>query len=882
MEDVTKNVRSENKNDTIKDTSTYVVAYQEVDDDYDGDDAETKNMTANVKGPLRVDGGNLIANLVKKKKDGEKEIRVPCEDVEKIDRNPPVSLIRRVDRLYVSRRDKNTIRPTPPGENANANANAPNAPEGERQDVADSSAKPSADPTTDPAMDPGDREDDESDASDDSDDDDVDDSWTRYEDVGIYYWRWENGGNKTEVERVSLADLGEDKDDEEEGTKGEHTMEDTRKQQLARLRHLYRGRVADGGGPATRGNTASTELKETHVRKKKRTWYEHFVSDGGDTTNHTDAERSTFLREHLRAYSPRYELFFRMLENDVVADKRRTPVIVFFRKIRGFSLETLGGFEWYADMRDRRRHADFPALGGTDKQHRYWFLKFTSKDSTEPFAYDAKTMRPEVDKAVLKYIDVSITFSGKSSAPFIAAVALGEVKTIAVCLMFYKMVLSKEPERELELKEGVLTRVRELLWAKVEKRKGEDDDMERDFIESPGKHHVVISVTGDQGENAREWASYLLDESTGAYNHPVNRFGEIVRVMAGADKIGESNDFRSTRHMFFMNPETDVVKLLQKFGRICRSSDPTRYPYYRYGFHRDHLGDDGNEVPIVHYVTLSLPTETQNAFVIIREKAKFYNPYGRLLAREKGDEGLVIRKKAIENDWIRAIENLKKLSFSFDEQKNYARLSNLHGKVEWNWAMHVVRNDDMPIADDITTPVLEWIVRMRDESETWDWENLKKKVDEIFPSNLVPEVDNLRTFVGQTQGPVPTGIVPRLFLNLVVRPGKVGGLTKHVLGLASVDLRDKEDQTRDWLRSRREWGNSHNEDVRKSRVDALRDIVRDKFASGPYVDLVSVEQPLKERQPKNFAGIQIPLGYALNESDDIIEGVLAEHRAAAI
>ena len=647
-------------------------------------------------------------------------------------------------------------------------------------------------------------------------------------------------------------------------------------------------------GRAARSKTAAIELTDRGVRKK-RGWYQHFVS--GDKT-HTDPQRSTFLREHLRAYSPRYELFFRMLENDVVADKRRTPVIVFFRKIRGFSLETLGGFEWYADMRDRRRHADFPALGGTDKQHRYWFLKFTSKDSTEPFAYDETTMRSDIDQLCLEYHQLTgVEGSDESAAVDDASeitTILRKTRTVAACLMFYRRIFEcivavclEQPERkknmEAELKRGVLRRVRELLWAKVEKRKGEDDDMERDFIDSPGKHHVVISVTGDQGENAREWASYLLDESTGAYNHPVNRFGEIVRVMAGADKIGESNDFRSTRHMFFMNPETDVVKLLQKFGRICRSSDPTKYPYYRYGFHRDHLGDGGDEVPIVHYVTLSLPTETQNAFDIIREKAKFYNPYGRLLAREKGDEGLVIRKKAIENDWNRAIENLKELSFSFDEQKIYARLSNLHGKVEWNWAMHVVCNDDMPIADAITTPVREWIEGMRDESETWDREKLKEKVDEIFPSDLVPkEVDNLRTFVGQTEGPVPTGIVPRLFLNLVVKPGKANVLAKHVLGLASVDLRDNntEDQTRKWLRLRRDWGISRNEDDLKSRVDALRDIVRDKFETGPYADLVSVEQPLKERQP-NFAGIQIPFGYALNESDDIIEDVLADLRAAA-
>jgi hypothetical protein len=872
VKDVTKAVERENADETMKHTSTYVVTYDIVDDDHDGDDMILKKTTANVRGPLIVTDGELIANFVKKR-DGV--MRVRCADVEEINRDPPVSLIRRVHRLYVSRRDNKTRRPPEdtvekpvPGENAMAS----DAPEGERRDAANSSS------VANPAV----REDDDESESE-SDDDNIDAYTTNYEDVGIYYWRWDQT-NKTEVERVSLAaDLEEEEDDGEEGTKGEHTKDDSRKRQLMRLHGLYRrGLVANDGGAATRRTTNSMDLNETNVRGMRKKWYEHFVEG---KTAHTEAQRTTFLRKHLRAYSPRYELFFRMLENDVVADRRRTPVIVFFRKIRGFSLETLGGFEWYADMRDRRRHADFPTLDGTEK-HRYWFLKFKSKDSTEPFAYDE-------NKSGQRVKNVSNGYNPETSNDEY----MQELSTVAECLMFYKLVYEEEVRvtgdshvADATLKNIVLRRVRELLWDKVEKREGEDSNFREEFIENPGRHHVVISVTGDQGENAREWASYLLDESTGAYNHPVNRFGEIVRVMAGADKIGESNDFRSTRHMFFMNPETDVVKLLQKFGRICRSSDPVGYPYYRYGFHRDHLGNDGNEVPIVHYVTLSLPDETANAFDIIKEKAKFYNPYGRLLARGKGDEGLVIREQAGEGDWTDAVGELggpRPVKFnagiaSGQNQNDFSVLSNLYGDVEWDWAatyFEQTEGDETILGENligmintVDSVVFEWLNRTKIESRKWTTEDLKDTIANMFPHSKLVKDWEQRAF-----DPVPTGVVPRLFLNNLFEKG-IGQFNMPALKIMFEKTNvnrvgeKRELPDNDILRV---WKDLCERKVRKK---TLQEIMENKFETGKYRETLVRLGNNNPRAVPNERESQVekltnPFGYELVYSDAILRDV---------
>ena len=412
------------------------------------------------------------------------------------------------------------------------------------------------------------------------------------------------------------------------------------------------------------------------------------------------------------------------------------------------------------------------------------------------------------------------------------------------------------------------------------------EGVEQNFLDHPERHHVVIAVTGDQGENAREWASYLLDESTGAYNHPVNRFGEIVRVLAGADKIGESNDFRSTRHMFFMNPETDVVKLVQKFGRVCRSSDPTKYPYYKYGFHRDHLGEDEKGVPIVHYVTLALPDETKKAFTVINNKAEFYNAYGRLLARGEGDAGLVVREHAPEDSWKNAIKELrgpsKPVNFNAgvackQEQDSWSVLSNLYGSAEWDWAMIFFKSlgTEKESTAAMSDTIWNWLKDKRSESEKWSIETLKATISRMFPE--YESINTKHLLKDRTFDSVPTGVVPRLLLNALFVQS-IGKNNKPVLENIFNDM-DKTQLLADNLRvgTKPDIDDTLMRDYvdyvkGKTTEDGLREVMETKFATGSsYLKrLLATGKDVLKEVTTSMKGITIPYGYTLEDSDAIL------------
>ena len=75
--------------------------------------------------------------------------------------------------------------------------------------------------------------------------------------------------------------------------------------------------------------------------------------------------------------------------------------------------------------------------------------------------------------------------------------------------------------------------------------------------------------------------------------------------MAGVKKLAQSNDIRNTRYMHFIHQNPNCLEVAQQEGRIARSSDERKFPYYKYGFHKSHLELDSRiEVkPVVHYIT---------------------------------------------------------------------------------------------------------------------------------------------------------------------------------------------------------------------------------------------------------------------------------------
>ena len=404
------------------------------------------------------------------------------------------------------------------------------------------------------------------------------------------------------------------------------------------------------------------------------------------------------VRSRLRAYSPRYELFFSVLENSIDDVEKRTPVMLFFTEVKGKMLHSLEGFQWYTAIRNRHWKTDYHIDCEPAEFPVYWFLKLKDKSID-----DFNVIQDSLE-------EYAIWLEGD---------------------------INGSVEAEKEKKTAVLKIVRTELWKFVDKTQldlGVEGEMETDFIDRPNTHQIVCIVTASE---SKDWADYLLNERTGLYNHPVNRFGEIVRVIAGADKIGESNDFRNTRHMFFAQPETDVVKLLQKFGRIARSSAKNVYPFYEYGFHKDHLAVDGDNTkykPIVHYVTLSRPEETVAAFNNIKAKATYYNQYGRLLTRDKTDAKVPLLKPKKNEEWKREALSLRHdtITFQFDDSE-YGELSTLRNGLEWLQMAEVFKggDDDSVVENGLDKLMRNWFEE--GYAKDWTYEELKEKTVLYFP-----------------------------------------------------------------------------------------------------------------------------------------------------
>ena len=248
--------------------------------------------------------------------------------------------------------------------------------------------------------------------------------------------------------------------------------------------------------------------------------------------------------KRLKAYSPKYEKLLSFIDNmAAVTGVPPTPVLLFFKnlgfKTRDFSFSSCAGFEQYVHLRNNR--------GGV--QYRFCHLDPTFKDTFD----------------TIKHI-LSVYLADSA-----AVRADKEAKNITeIRRLIFEFILKPAPAEESERLAG-------------------DDNA-----------HIVFAVSGNVSSD--DFADWLFDTHYGLYNHPLNRFGGVARIIAGANRLSQSNDFRNTRYMFSMDLETDLVKLLQQFGRISRSSSPDKFPFYKYGFHKDHFPIDGTK-PVVHYVS---------------------------------------------------------------------------------------------------------------------------------------------------------------------------------------------------------------------------------------------------------------------------------------
>jgi hypothetical protein len=433
------------------------------------------------------------------------------------------------------------------------------------------------------------------------------------------------------------------------------------------------------------------------------------------------------LYEHLRAYSRKYEQLLYALES--MPDP--TPTMLFFTVVQRSSesigcMSSLSGFIRYTQMRNKNFHKDH--LGSDMPQTRYWFLTFDKTAKTKHYEIDV-----DQQNAVKTSVQNEIELGKETFASF----------TIAQCLYFYSLRETAIPGSMKDYETVLRLIIREKMWQDVDHsliRVGELEIQEEAFITIPNLNHVICSVVGDD-KAAGEWATYMCDDMSGMYNHPLNRNGLLVRVMAGADKIAESNDFRNTRHMFFTSPETDVVKLIQKTGRIARNSNPTMYPYYTYGFHADHctVVDINNQEesvrPIVHYVTLASSEECKSAYGKLKLKSTYYNKYALLLAKGTSGENLRIHKVRNKATWIAKAKSLNTpVRFNAFKTSDTRFLSNLYGEVEWLFAASKFKKK---------TVIHKWLTK--GAKRQWNTADFNTTVEALTPKETTETTETTET-----------------------------------------------------------------------------------------------------------------------------------------
>jgi hypothetical protein len=498
-----------------------------------------------------------------------------------------------------------------------------------------------------------------------------------------------------------------------------------------------------------------------------------FKYDPTDITARTAREDNPMTRDftwkNLRAYSPKYEMFFYALEK-----MAPTPIMLFFKIVAKHSggtgsMSSFPGFIRYAEMRTRHFVKDHDSDNQKNK-HYYYFLTFDSAMTIKNFQRrDEKTKNFKLQRDT--YLKIYSDGQFARFAWFNTAIETMELNLVE-CLFLYSMIETTKKGSLKSLEPSFLTHTRTLMWNILKNNSMTDKKMETLFLEDVGnKHHVICSVVGSD-KQAMAWATYMCDRMSGVYNHPLNKDGRLVRVMAGADKIAESNDFRNTRHMFFMYPETDIVKLLQKFGRISRNSDKTEYPYYSYGFHESHClatstnskPDDASVEParpIVHYVTLASSQECRRSFEQVARKSQYYNEYGRLLSRDQTDEGLIMLTKKTAAEFKETLAELWQTTTIFDPRGSISGnvttstnlLSNLYGGVEWQIVATLFT--DFPIRD--------WLL---EQSRTqWTTERMQEFAREMDTSIKTDDVSKLRCF--EYYG---SGYIAQIVKTLVDRP----------------------------------------------------------------------------------------------------------------
>lgn len=114
-------------------------------------------------------------------------------------------------------------------------------------------------------------------------------------------------------------------------------------------------------------------------------------------------------------------------------------------------------------------------------------------------------------------------------------------------------------------------------------------------LPSKGRRRYVL-ITLSELKHGKLTAGEALQHILKIYNHPDNRYGELIHVMVASQQFNEGMDLKAVRHIHIFDPLLSINKELQTIGRAAR-----------YCSHKDLSRRDGQWKVLIHRYLADYP-----------------------------------------------------------------------------------------------------------------------------------------------------------------------------------------------------------------------------------------------------------------------------------
>jgi hypothetical protein len=183
---------------------------------------------------------------------------------------------------------------------------------------------------------------------------------------------------------------------------------------------------------------------------------------------------------------------------------------------------------------------------------------------------------------------------------------------------------------------------------------------------------VTSKEMGDDGSGASKSAGERLKKLLAVYNHPENRYGELIHVLLASNSYNEGIDLKSVRHIHFFEPLVTMASDKQTIGRAARFCS-----------HADLDRDKGEWTVNVHRymsyypVNIELNTTTQNTSLDVKT-----GPTDDEFANIQRYEQQKATISADIADIELALEPLKKIKSTSKDEESVRKKAHLKGLVD--------------------------------------------------------------------------------------------------------------------------------------------------------------------------------------------------------